>query len=148
MGLSSRLKGLGLIRCFVTLQRVENPCPDISQSSHRDAMALAFGSFALVVVQGPGLTQGGLPGKLLQGIPQGLDTGRAAMCFGIGTALKQDRRGARQRLQAGGTGIAAPIVSNFCQQSRSQTFACPWQVLKTRTVRVSQKKALDLLIVE
>lgn len=118
------LKGLGAIFLFVTPQSVNDVRPDIGQRPHRDRVALALGSFALVVRQSPWLTQSRLPGKLLHGITQGLDAGIPSMGFRIDPALKEDGGSPGQGLQAGSARITAPIVSDFCQQSGREPDAC------------------------
>jgi hypothetical protein len=124
----------------------ENPHPDIGQSTHCNRMTLAFGSFALVILLRPGFRACALPGKLLQDVAQGFDAAQPSMGFLIGPALEEDGRGSGKRLQARGIVVARPVVADFSQQPRSETFARPWQGLEELAVLMHQKKAFDLLV--
>jgi len=143
----SRLEG----GCFIPLMLVhhgENDAhPHVGQGSDRHRMAFPFRSLALIVVGGPALLLGPLPSKLLQGVTQWFDTAQPSVCFGIVATLKQDGRGKSQGLQARRIGVAALLIPDLSQQTRSKTFACSGQRAEDRVVFMRQKKALDLLIV-
>ena len=145
--LLSGLKEAGLVTLPFGPQGKENPDPDVRQSAHRHAVAFALGALALVVVGRPGFFLGTLPGKLLQGIAQGLDTGVTPMWLGILATFIGHRRGACHRLQTRGVLVATAIISQFGQQSRSQPFAGAGQAPYQAAVSLGQKKAFDLLIV-
>src|SRR5258708_11604822 len=113
VGKTCLLKDRGLIGLLLLPARVENARPDIGQGSDRDGMAFAFGSFALIVLLGPGFLARTFPGKLLQGIAPGLDAAQPSMGFLIRPALEEDRRGASERLQARCTLLAAPVLPHF-----------------------------------
>ncbi len=148
MGLPGLLKGRGLIRLLRLPDGVENTRPDIGQGSDRDGMALALGSFALVIVLRPGFLVRTLPGKLLQGIAPGLDAAQAAMRFLIRPALEEDWRGSRKGLQTAGALVASPIIPQFSQQARSETGKGSRQRLEEVAVGMHQKKAFDLRCIE
>jgi hypothetical protein len=133
------LKGGSLIALVMPPHGKDDPDPHVCQRSYCDGMTLAFSSLALVVVSGPRLTLGGLPSKLLQDIAQRFDTAHTSMSLAIGSALKEDRRSATQSLQTAGTLVPLSIVPDFCQQSRSQAFACTRQARKDGMVRMGQK---------
>ena len=140
-------KGSRLIALVMLPHGKDDPDPDIGKRSYGDGMAFAFGSLALVIVSGPRLAQGGLPGKLMQRVAQRFDAAKASMGLGIHPALKQHGRGSTQRLQAACVLIAQAIISNFRQESWSQMLACARQALKELVVRMGQKKGLNLLVV-
>ena len=54
----------------------DDPDPHVGKSSYRHRMALAFSSFALIILPGPCFTACRLPGKLVQGIAQLFDAAR------------------------------------------------------------------------
>src|SRR5215472_13940801 len=108
---------------------------------------LRLRTLALVVVQRPGFGLGTLPGKLLQGIAQGLDAGVAPMRLGILATFVGHRRGACQRLQTCRVLIAASIISQLCQQSWGQSFARAGEAPHQETVGMGQKKACNLPVV-
>src|SRR5579885_682913 len=141
------LKGRALIGLVGLPDGVENARPDIGQSSDGDRMALAFGSLALIIRFGPGFLLRTLPGKLMQGIAPGLDTAQPTVSFLIRPALEEDRGGASQGLQTAGALIAAAILAQFRQQSRSETGSGSGQSLEELAVGMTQKKAGDLLVV-
>lgn len=141
------LKDDGLILLSLEPQREENAHPYIGKCSHRDTMTFAFCPFALIVVHGPGFGVRTLPGKLMQRIAQGFDTGIPSMRFGIVATFIGHRRSTCQCLQAARISVTRTIISQFCQQSRSKAFARTRQGAKQMTVSMGQKKALDLLIV-
>src|SRR5258708_6275109 len=60
--------------------------PHVGQGTHRHTMAFPLPAFAVVVVLGPGFLLSTLPGKLLQGVAQRLETIKALMHFGIRAA--------------------------------------------------------------
>src|SRR6266487_1790005 len=142
-----QLKRRRFIAAVMGPHREDDPEPNVSKCSHGHRMAFAFGSLALVVVSGPRFTLRALPGELMKGVAQRLDTPQAAMRFGIGSALKQNGRGAPQGLQTASIQVAAPVITNFCQQSRSQMFGTARQAGKDLGVRMGQKKGADLLII-
>ena len=125
----------------------DDPDPHIGKSSHRHRMALAFSSFALIVVSGPRFTVCGLPGKLVQGIAQRFDAAQASMRFGVHPTLKQHGRGSPQRLQTAGILVARAIISDFGKPPWSQAFACTWQARKELVVLMGQKKGANLLVI-
>jgi len=139
MSLLGLLKGRGLIPCLCLPDGVENACPDVSQGSQRDGMALALGPLALGRLLGPRFLVRTLPGKLLQGIAPGLDTAQTTMRFLLRPALKEDWRGASESLHARGTVVAAAVIAQFSQQTRSETQASSWQGLKELEVFMPQK---------
>lgn len=69
------------------------------------------------------------------------------MNSGVGSALKDHRSCASQRLQFRGIGIALPVIPNFRQQPRSQPLAGTRQALKDRVVGMTQKKLGNFLVV-
>src|SRR5215469_9612248 len=102
---------------FVELEHGENdPHPNVREGTDGDTMAFPLAAFALIIGLGPRFLLRALPGEGMQGIAQRFDASQATMRLGVGPALKQDRRGASQRLQAGSTRIAAGIVANFGKQ--------------------------------
>ena len=141
------LKGGHLVALVMQPHGEDDPDPYIGKRSHRHRMALAFSSFALIIVSGPRFTACRLPGKLVQGIAQRFNTRHAAMRFGVHPALKEDRRGSSQRLQTASISVARAIIADFCQQSRSQAFACTRQARKELVILMSQKKGADLLVI-
>ena len=147
MQLLGLLKGGGLIALVMHPHGKNDPDPYIGKCTHRHRMALAFSTLALVILHGPWFTLRCLPGELMQAIAQGLDTAQSPVRVGVHPALKEHRRGPRQRLQTTGILIAASIIPDFCQQSWSQTFACTWQALKELMVLMGQKKGVNLFVV-
>jgi hypothetical protein len=147
MQMACTFKSCRFIAAVVGPQSEDDPDPDVGKRSHGHCVAFAFSSLARVLVSSPRFTLRGLPGKLVQSIPQRFDTRHPTMRFGVRPALKQDGRGATQRLQTAGISIAAPVITDFCQQSRSQTLACARQALKDLMVRMGQKKGLNLLVI-
>jgi hypothetical protein len=147
MLLLCQLKRRRFIAAVVGPHREDDPDPNVGKRSHNHGMAFAFSSFALVIGSGPRFALRTLPGELLQGVAQGFDTPQAAMRFGIRPALKQDGRGATQRLQTAGIQVAAPVITNLCQQSRGQMVGAARQAGKDLVVRMGQKKGADLLII-
>src|SRR6266568_631157 len=147
MSLPGVLKDRGLIGLLLLPESVENACPHVSQSSDCNGMALSLSSFALIILFGPGFLLGTLPGKLLQGIAPGLDAAQPTMRFLVRPALEEDRRGARQGLQAACALIARAVIAHLSQQTRSETRSSPWQALEQFAVGMDQKKALNLLVV-
>jgi hypothetical protein len=136
-----------LIRAMMKPDRKQDSDPHVGKGANRDGMTLAFSSLALVVVPGPRLALGRLPGKLLQRITQGFDTAQTSMRLGVHPALIEDGRGSPQRLQAAGIAVAASIIPDLGQQSRGQALAGTWQALKDRMVLVGQKKGVNLLVI-
>ena len=145
--LSCLLKGDSLILLPFRPDGKENTNPDIGQGANGNAMALAFSSFALVIGFSPWFKVCALPGKLLQSVAQGLNAAQASMSFLIRPTLEKDRRGASERLQASGPCIARPVIADFSQQTRSETFSSAWQRLEELVVSMPQKKTGDLLLV-
>ena len=141
------LKGGRLIAVVMGPHGKDDPDPHIGKRSHRDRMAFAFSSLALVIVAGPRFTVCRLPGKLMQGIAQRFDTAHAPMRFGVHPALKQHGRGSSQRLQTAGILVARAIIADFGQQSRGQAFACTRQARKELMVLMGQKKGANLLVI-
>ena len=143
----SLLKGSRLIAAAMGPQGKDDPDPDIGKRAHGNRMAFAFSSFALVVVSGPRLTLGRLPGKLKKSIAQGFDATQASMGLRIHPALIEHWRGSPQSLQAASIPVARAIIPDFSQESRSQMVACTWQALEDPVIRVGQKKGIHLLVV-
>jgi len=145
--MSGHLKG----RAIIWLMRLEHgehdPCPNVREGTNGDAMTFPFGAFALIIGQGPPFLQRTLPGKLMQSIPQGLDTSQSSVGLGVVSTLKQDWGGATESLQAGSRLIANRIVSDFREQARRKTLARSGQTAEDLVVFMAQKKLLDLLVV-
>ena len=117
------LKGDRLIAAVMDPHGKDDPDPDIGQCSHGYRMTFAFSALALVILHGPRLALGGLPGKLVQRIAQRFDAAQTAMRLGVHPALKQHRGGSSQRLQTAGILIALAIITDFRQQSRGPRIA-------------------------
>jgi len=66
---------------------------------------------------------------------------------GVTSFLKENGRGASQRLQTRRAGIPSPIIADFGQQARGQTFSCSRQTAEDLVVFMAQKKLLDLLLI-
>ncbi len=147
MHLPSRLQRRTIIGLMRSEHSEDDSHPNVRQSTNRNAMAFAFRTLALIVSGGPGFLPSALPGKLMQRIPQRFDTAQTAVGFGVVPALKQDRRTASQGLQTGSTLIARGIITDFGEQTRSETFACSGQAQKDSIVFMAQKKAFNLLVV-
>src|SRR5260370_14651600 len=147
MGLPGLLKGRGLIRLLRLPDSGEKTRRNIGQGSDRDGMAFALGSFALVILPGPGFLESTLPGKLVQGIAPGLDAAQTSMSFLVCPALKEDRRGASECLQTARALITVPIIPKFSQQARSETYSSSQQGLEEFAVSMDLKKALNLLVI-
>src|SRR6266566_3987014 len=107
----SSFKGAPLIGLPLVPHGKNDAHPNVCQGANRHAMALPLLSFAVVVVLGPRFLLGALPGKLVQGIAQRLDAGKALMHGGIAAALKGDWRGPSQGGDTFCIGIAKPIIS-------------------------------------
>jgi hypothetical protein len=79
-------RNVGLMR---TQHGEDDPHPYVRQGTDCDTMTFpASRTFALVVGGSPGLAQSTLPGKLMQGITQGLDTPLASMRLRVVSALR------------------------------------------------------------
>jgi hypothetical protein len=126
---------------------MDDAYPHISQGTHGHAVAFAFAPRALVVCLRPGLLEGGLPGKLIQHVAEGFDTGIAPMRFRIVATLVGHRRGTGQGLDTGRAQIPLPLVAPSCQQPGRKTLTGTWETSKDRAVRMAQKKAADLRII-
>jgi hypothetical protein len=142
MKLSGGLKSSPIVAALGRPHGENNPHPQIGEGTNRHRMAFALGPFAPIVVQRPWLTQGRLPGKQVERIAQGLQTGGAAVRFLVGATLVEHRGRASERLHTSGVGVPSAIISPFCQQPGSESFPCSGQALKDRAVGVSQKKGL------
>jgi len=136
----SLLKNSRLILLSFEPDRKENADPDLSECTQSHTVTFSFATFALIVGHGPRFALGALPGKLLQHVAQRFDTGVAPMGFGIVPTFVRDGRRSRQSLQAGRVLVARAIISHFCQQPRSQSFACPRQMAEEGTVSMGQKR--------
>jgi hypothetical protein len=143
----SRFKRCSFIRGMVAPHSVDDAYPHMRQCADSHAVTFAFGTFARVLVQCPCFRQGGLPGKLVEDIPQGFDTRIPFMCFGVISALKGDRGSTRECLQGLCIGVASAIITNFGQQSWCQALASSRETLKDGMILMGQKKGTDLLIV-
>ncbi|GHO95836.1 hypothetical protein KSF_058840 [Reticulibacter mediterranei] len=53
----------------------------------------------------------------------------------------------QRELQTVGALIAVPVVTQFCQQTRSETYSSSRQRQEKLAVGMAQKKALDLVII-
>jgi hypothetical protein len=126
---------------------IQNPQPQVGESTYGDRMTFAFSPFAVIVLQCPRLTPGRLPGEQVEDIAQRFQTSGAPVCFLIIATLIQDGSRASQSLQASTSLIALPVVPQFCQQPRSQAFPCPGQAFNEAAVSMRQKKGLNVLIV-
>src|SRR5215472_13337873 len=120
MLLSCGLQPGSLIAGVIDPHGKDDSGPDIGQGPYSHRVAFTLRPLALIVVQSPGFLPCRLPGELMQGVAQRLDTGIAAVGLEVGATLKQDRRGACQRLQTGRIGIALAVIPDFCQQTRGQ----------------------------
>lgn len=109
-------KGRRLIRLRLLPHGMDHTDPHIGEGPHGHAMTFPFLALALIVLQGPRLRLGRLPGKLVQRVAQRFYTRVAPMNSGVGSALEDHRRRASQRLQFRSIGVALPIIPNFCQQ--------------------------------
>src|SRR5882762_1915008 len=69
---ASAFKDRRIVALLLDPDGKNDPDPEIGQCSHGNGMTFALSSFALIVVQSPSFTVGGLPSKLLQSIAQGL----------------------------------------------------------------------------
>src|SRR5579859_1319253 len=138
---SSMCKACGFkSSCLIALlfepHRMDQPKPDVGEGTHSHTVTFPLLALTLIVLQRPGFRLGTLPSKLVQSITKRLDTGMASMNPGIGSALKNHRRGPCQRLQSRRIGVAFPIIANFCQQTRSETFASTGQAREDLAVGV------------
>src|SRR6266487_2794720 len=141
------LKSSRLVALLLLQHRKENASPDIGQCSNGDAMAFPFRPFAVVILSRPGFLMGTLPGKLMQSIAQGFDTGIATMGFGILATFIEHWRGSSQGLQTPSFDIARCVIADFCEQSWSQTSARARKRMEDLIVFMAQKKALNFLII-
>ena len=143
----SRLKG-GRVIGLMLVQHGENDArPHVGKGSDRHRMAFALGSLAQIVVSGPALLLGRLPGKLVQGVAQGFDAAQPPVRFGVVATLKEDRRRPGQGLQARRVGIACALIADFGEQARSKALACSGQTAEDGVVFMHQKKTFNLLII-
>src|ERR1051326_571433 len=76
-------KGTPLIGFPLLPHGKNNAHPNICQSTHRHAVTLALSTLALIIRLGPGLLLGRKPGKLVQGVAQRFEAGKAHMDGGI-----------------------------------------------------------------
>jgi hypothetical protein len=143
----SRLKSGRVIQLVLGQHGENDACPHVGKGSDRHAMAFPLSSLALIVVSGPALLLGRLPGKLVQGVAQRFDTAQPSVRFGVVATLKQDGRRPSERLQARCVSIACAFIPDFGQQARSKALACSGQAAEDLVVIMHQKKALDLLII-
>src|SRR2546429_636072 len=134
-----RFKGAGLIPLFLVPEGKDNPDPRVGKRTHCFGVTFPFLAKAMVVFLSPGFGLRTLPGKLMQRIPQGFDTGIASMGLGIGAAFIGNRRGASQGLQTGCVRIARPIIPDLCEQTRSQSLARTGQTAEDFVVFMRQK---------
>lgn len=132
-------KGGSFIGLAMPPQSKDDPDPYIGKCSYGYGVAFAFSSFALVIVGCPRFAQGGLPSKLMKRVAQRLDTAQTSMSLAVHAALEQHRRGSAQSLQAACVLIPIAVITDFCQQSWSQTLACTRQTGKDLMIRMGQK---------
>ena len=142
-----RCKRRGLIASLVHPHAIDDSHPDVGQGADRHTVGLAFGPFALVIVQRPGFLHRRLPGELMQSVAQWFQAGEAFVRFGVIAALERHRRGSGQRLDTVGVGVARAIIAPFCEQTRGQALACTRQRTPQLLIFMGQKKGTDLLIV-
>src|SRR6266496_3519309 len=147
MVLLCQFKGGRLITLSMQPDGKDDPDPHVGQRSYCHGMAFTFCSLSLVVVSGPCFTLGRLPSKGMQRITQRFDTAQPAMRFGVHPTLKEHRRSSSQRLQTAGILITSAIITDFCQESRSQALASPGQAFKDLMVLMGQKKGVNLLVI-
>jgi hypothetical protein len=134
MQISGRLKSRRSIG-FLGLEHGENdPRPDVGEGTNSDTMTFPLAAFALVIGFGPGFLLRAVPGEGMQGIAQRFDTSQAAMRFRVRSALKQNGRGASQRLQTRRAGIPSWIIADFGEQARGQAFPCSRQTAEDLVV--------------
>ncbi len=105
--------------------------PNIREGTNRNAMTFPLSPFALIVGGSPSFLLGALPGELMKGIAQGLNTALTAMRLGIGPALKQDGGCPSKGLQTRSPLIARGIITDFRKQPRRQAFASAGREPKT-----------------
>src|SRR5260221_13380441 len=112
----SRLKSGGTIHLPGLPDGEENPRPTIGQGTNSHRMTLAFSSFPLVVLPGPGFPPPAPVGKLVKRIAPGLTTSQPSMGFLVHPALIEDRRCTSGRLQTAGTRGSVPVFAQCRQQ--------------------------------
>ena len=89
----------GFIGLVGAPHRMDNAHPMVGKRAHRDAVTLPLPPLPLVVGHRPCLFgELRLPGELVEGVAQGLDTGIAFMGLTVLPTLKRDWRGAGQAL--------------------------------------------------
>jgi hypothetical protein len=139
MVLLSTLKDGGIIALILCPHSKNDANPHVGQCSYSNGMAFPFLSFAKVLVFSPWLTLGGLPGKFLQRVAQGLDASPTTMGTCVHAALKQHWRGSAKGLQEAFILIPAAILADLCKQTRCQTFPSSWQAGKEIMILLGQK---------
>lgn len=102
----SSLKSGSMIQLLLLPNSKENARPAISQGANRDRMALAFSSFALVVLQGPELPSPAPVSTLEKRVAPRLDAAQTAMCFVVCPTLVEDWGGTSEGLPTAGTLVA------------------------------------------
>ena len=141
------LKGCHRVGYVLKPHRVDDSYPHICQGAQGHTVALAFCSLAFVIRQRPGFLFGRLPGKLIQGVAQRLQTGIALMRLGIIAALKRNGSSPGQSLHTHTCSVAATIIAPFSQQSRGEAFSRSWKTAENLAVFMGQKKGGNLLVV-
>src|SRR5579884_2322391 len=147
MQLLCLLKHAGLIAGLALPHAIDDAHPNVGQSSHGHTVGFALGPFALIIGSRPGLLQGRLPGKLVQGVAQWFQASKAFVRFGIIAALERHRSGPSQSLHTVSILVTLAVISPLSQQARSQPFSHSRQRLPEGVIWVGQKKALDLLVI-
>ncbi len=142
-----RLKGRGVVAGLGQPHAIDDAHPDVGQGADRHTVGLALRAFAPIIVQRPGFLSRRLPGKLVQGVAQGLHAGEACVGFGVLAAFIGHRCRPSQSLDSVSIGIAAAIIAPFCQQTRSQAFARTRQRTPQLLIRMTQKKGADGLVI-
>src|SRR5262249_16220819 len=147
VGLLCRQEGCRQIGALSAPHRLDNAHPAVGQGAHGHAVGLALAALAPVIGCGPRLLEGRLPGKLVEGVTQGLDACVARMGTRVLAALVRRGGGARQGLHTRRTCVALPVVAPSCQQPGRQTLAGAWETREEWAVRMLEKKAGDLVVV-
>src|SRR5260370_41810012 len=132
---------------FVPPRAIDEAHPDVGGGADRHTVGLALRAFALVIGQRPGFLLRRLPGKLLQGVAQGLQARKAFVRFGVIAALEGYWRGSGQGLDARGISIAGAIIAPFGQQTWGQALARTRQRPPQLLIVMAQKKGADGLVV-
>src|SRR5262245_49043086 len=129
-------KRRGSIAVPLEPQCLNDAHPDVGQGAHGHAVGLALAALALIVRLCLPLLEGRLPGKLVEGVTQGLDVRIASMGTRVLATLVGHRRRARQGLHTRRTCVALPVVAPSCHQLGRQTLAGAWETREEWAVRM------------